>query len=673
VGATYGSVQVCCQTQDRVRDVLEDLSAKRKGRFWLGPALGRWTGVYPVLHGMDPSVARDLSRRLGGEVFSLVVHDDDAFQYEYYRDGKRVDQYWSRPDYLGTPTEAARKAVRGRPEKFAHLAADPERFAQFQGRIAEQAKRPAVFASELLVAFASALGIANVQTSYEYLSDGENDVDGWDQFVHVPDLRTEETRARNADAAHQGEVRRLIREGLLLAERGGRRGRDVPFLHWCSGPQGAGFLLVAEPPEFSTREPVPMEQIGPPWSAGPKPTGLMLDPTLKTLVSSPSGRFVAVWFLNSDPSASVWDVADRQCLVKLARGWHLPHHFTFLPDESAIVCSCAGMSGQLTIVPLGPGESRSIPWPVSLTMAAVHPSGRAVVFVDQRNRLSVLDLPRGQIDRTLFVGGIGLPLGAKLLLGNDYPRDWLTMPLDAIEGLVRRKRDEFAEAHRKTVRGRSTEGAGSTKGEFPSQSDELGRELIEALASPARIGAVECEALEALAGAREPGWLEQKARSRESVNQIAFDPSGERLFAATWGGLRVYLWRDCIEASGLMPPPVLAIDADELVHETADGLLDVGGAVTAFCHDPNRDWLLFGGSDGRARYLDLATGQTGSLLDPPGLRPIRRLALSRDRTVLAMACGTDMIEDGSARPMRSSAAVQFWNYPAVCDRAVDIH
>jgi len=294
LGASYGSVQVCRQTQDTLRDVLEDLSAKSKIRFWLGPALGCWTGIYPILHYMDPSIARDLSRRLGGEIFSLVVHDDDVFQYEYYLDGKRVDQYCSRRNYLGTPTENARKAVRGRPQKFVHLATDSECFARFQSRIAEQAKRPAMVASELLVALASALGMANVQTSYEYLSDGDDDVDGWDQFIHVPDLRTEESRARKADAARQDEVHRLTREGLLLAERGGRRGRDVPFLHWCPGPDDAGFLLVAEPPEFSTREPVPLEQIGPPWSAGPKPTGLMIDPRVKTLISSPSGRYVAV-------------------------------------------------------------------------------------------------------------------------------------------------------------------------------------------------------------------------------------------------------------------------------------------------------------------------------------------------------------------------------------------
>jgi hypothetical protein len=102
-------------------------------------------------------------------------------------------------------------------------------------------------------------------------------------------------------------------------------------------------------------------------------------------------------------------------------------------------------------------------------------------------------------------------------------------------------------------------------------------------------------------------------------------------------------------------------------------LLIVGGAVSAFAHDPGRDWLLFGGADGRVRYLDLATGQTATLLEPPGRRPIRQLSFSRDRTALAAACGTDMIEDGSARAMRSSSAVQFWDYRVVCDSLLTSH
>ena len=382
-GASYGSVQVCGQTQDTLRKSSKTCppsarSGSGSGRRWdAGPGfIPSSLAWIPASRATSPagSVARCFLSWFTTTTCSSTSITGTA---------SAVDQYCSRPDYFGTPTEAARRTVRGRPQKFAHLAVDPERFAVFQSLIAEQGERPAVFASELLVALASALGMANIQTSYEYLSDGEDDVDDWDQFVHVPDLRTEELRSRKAGAAHQDEVRRLIREGMLLAERGGHRGRDVPFLHWCPGPDGAGFLLVAEPPEFSTREPVPLEQIGPPWSAGPKPTGLMIDPRVTALASSPSGRFATARYVNADPSVSVWDMANRQCVVKLPRGWHLPHDFTFLPDESAIVCSCAGFSGQLTIVPLGSGDPRSIPWPVSLNMVAVHPSGRAVVFVER--------------------------------------------------------------------------------------------------------------------------------------------------------------------------------------------------------------------------------------------------------------------------------------------------
>jgi len=115
-----------------------------------------------------------------------------------------------------------------------------------------------------------------------------------------------------------------------------------------------------------------------------------------------------------------------------------------------------------------------------------------------------------------------------------------------------------------------------------------------------------------------------------------------------------------VRANAEIPPPILAVDADDPVRETTDGFVSIGGAVAAFAHDPERDWLLLGGADGRVRFLDLAAGRIGTLLEPPGLRPIQQLALSRDRTVLGAACGTDMIEDGSARPMRCSAAVQFW-------------
>jgi hypothetical protein len=41
-----------------------------------------------------------------------------------------------------------------------------------------------------------------------------------------------------------------------------------------------------------------------------------------------------------------------------------------------------------------------------------------------------------------------------------------------------------------------------------------------------------------------------------------------------------------------------------------------------------------GGAHRRVGYLDLAVGQTGTILEAPGLWPIKQLAFSLDRTIL---------------------------------------
>jgi WD40 repeat protein len=671
LGASYGSLQIYCQPHEEIREVLDELAVKRKSQYWLGPQLGSWTGVYPVLHGADPSVASDLARRLRGELFYLMVHDDDVFAYEYYHDGKRIDQYCSRPDYLGQPTASARKALRGRPQKFAHLAKAPERFADFQTRIAEQFERPAVFASELLISLASALGMANAQTSYEYLSDGEDDVDGWDQFVHIPDHRVEQARARKDNEAHQAEVHRMMREGLLLAERGGQRGREVPDLRWCPAPDGAGFLMVAAGRGFSFGERVPVERIGPPWSAGPKPIGLMIDPATQKLFSSPSGRFLANWSANSDPSASVWDLTDGRCVAKLPRGAQNAHHITFLPDESAIVCSCGGMqSGRITIVPLNSGEPRHYASHLIPGRTAVHPDGQLLALVDDRSRLSVLDLASGRILHTWFVGGIRMPMSANLFLNHVYPRDWFTMPPDAVDDLLRLRRDELTTAYARIMSTRHASGTDSTEQNLNTDNEQRAAQTILVYYTPKRIESDERGAREALEEARAPQWRERKARSRESVSDVAFDPSGEHLFLATEDGLRVHLWRDILEAKSETPPAILSVEADSRIRKTADGNLSFGDAIRSLLYDADRNWLLFGAANGRVRYLDLATGLTQTLLETPGLQPIWDLVFSRDRSVLALSCGGEILDDTvSRRPMRRSAALQFWDYRAVCDRA----
>ena len=67
---------------------------------------GDWIGCNPEGGGQDSQIGRELARKLRAEQFHLIVHDDDVFTYEYYRDGKLVDQFNSRPDYFEEVSKA---------------------------------------------------------------------------------------------------------------------------------------------------------------------------------------------------------------------------------------------------------------------------------------------------------------------------------------------------------------------------------------------------------------------------------------------------------------------------------------------------------------------------------------------------------------------------------------
>jgi hypothetical protein len=646
MGAFYGSVQVRTDDHEAVRKVLEALARKHKNRFYLGPNLGGWIGVYANLYGQDLGTAQDLARKLRVDVFQLSVYDDDVFAYDFYRKGKLADQYSSRPDYFGELPEETKKTMLGRPETFHDLAADEQRFVEFAARIRSQPNQPVVFASELLLLLASALRIRNVQTSYEYLAEGEDDVDGWDEFIHVPELKSERARQRQEDVVHQIAVQRLKREGLLLAEHGGQRGKETPTPHFCPAPDGAGFLVAWEQPVGLGRiEPVPVERIGPPWSEAPVPTGLMAESTVSQLALSSSGRYLAVTCSNRKFDVEVWRPDERRSVARVDRG-RCAFRASFFADESAVICTSIFMV--LIVVPLGPREESTIHVSSKPNLSVAHPGGERLVVSDTRSRVHVVNLTDGTVDRFLFVGGISPPGAAAGFLGDDYPHDWFKMTPEEHDELVSRRQEKSRLAHEQKIQGQPAARAEALRKEA--------RELIEAMGKWAR---------DALAKAREPGWVEEKALSRVWISDLAFDTSGERLFMATAGGVLVYLWRDILTASGETPPPAMSVSLEPWQRETPDGREERSSSVASLAYDAEPQRLLFAGYEGRVRYLDLATGQTGILLEPPGRPSIGQIALSRDRSVLGITCGEDHYDES---PQRRGASIQFWDYGALCRR-----
>ena len=240
------------------------------------------------------------------------------------------------------------------------------------------------------------------------------------------------------------------------------------------------------------------------------------------LVLSPSGRHLAIVCSGGDERATAWDIGDRRCVARLPRD-HAPFRVEFLPDESAVVYVGASLDspeGEIGILPLGAGEPRFIAF-TRPTLAVVHPAGETLAVLDGRNRVSVLDLASGRVERVLFVDGIRPPINAAFVLGPDYPRDWLTMAPEELDNLLRQKQDELLQLLEQQIRDQPIERAKSLRRKSQARIEMFGRQAREALATT-----------------RSPGWRDEKAFSGEFVTQLMFDPSGERLFAATYGGAR---------------------------------------------------------------------------------------------------------------------------------------
>src|SRR6516162_6366 len=173
MGSFFGSVHFRTSDRDAVHRTLQELAAKRKGRFLVGPPLAGWLVVYPDSHGQDEALVKVMAKRFSGEMLHVLVHDDDIFAYSFFRDGKLIDHYNSRPDYFGKVSARTKQQSRGQPELLAHLLVARGRLPELQELLIQGRDAPPVFATELLDSFVQLFGLRNAVTSYEYLMRGE--------------------------------------------------------------------------------------------------------------------------------------------------------------------------------------------------------------------------------------------------------------------------------------------------------------------------------------------------------------------------------------------------------------------------------------------------------------------------------------------------------------------
>jgi hypothetical protein len=110
--------------------------------------------------------------------------------------------------------------------------------------------------------------------------------------------------------------------------------------------------------------------------------------------------------------------------------------------------------------------------------------------------------------------------------------------------------------------------------------------------------------MRAQAGTEESGYY-----PTENVSQLLFSDDGALLIVAMDRGVRVYNWQEVRDAAGKLPAP----------HQAVDGVL-VKRPIASFkmtfsvAFDAQRRYVLWSENDGKLKFLNLETGEQGTLL-----------------------------------------------------------
>jgi hypothetical protein len=253
--------------------------------------------------------------------------------------------------------------------------------------------------------------------------------------------------------------------------------------------------------------------------------------------------------------------------------------------------------------------------------AALHPSGTKLV-VDLQVNLGILDLPSGRLTSPLCLGDRQDLTALNL---------WGAGLMKKVHSQLENK--EIEDQVRKSFQQMGMDETAASK-HFQDYLQETKKTL-------ARIGTSE--------------WLAEQApiRGSEQPMSFSFSPDGSLFFCATSHGARVYAWEEMLGAEQQMPRPLFAVDGRSDPDESKRPGTAFGGYTYALVHDAEAHRLLFGGLGGTIEYLDLRSGLSGTLIDPPGRPGILHLAFTRDGSALLCNVRSSHFE------------LQIWNYLAL--------
>ncbi|MEO5960067.1 MAG: hypothetical protein ABIZ49_13100 [Opitutaceae bacterium] len=211
MGAFYHSLHVRSSDQVGVQRVLEEIIRERAQRLWMSPAVNGWVSIFPDDLAVVLTLGPLLSRHCRADALATVVHDSDVFLYTVFRDGEKIEEYESAPDYFEPKNPPTPRVTPRHVLTFLPTAKDASAL------VTLLTGEPSDFADDQFAGFLRLLGIEYGQSTYDDLAGKDaDDVPRRREFVHVPDLAAEKVAKKATQEKLRDAQRALIRTGVLV-------------------------------------------------------------------------------------------------------------------------------------------------------------------------------------------------------------------------------------------------------------------------------------------------------------------------------------------------------------------------------------------------------------------------------------------------------------------------
>lgn len=386
MGSFLHSLHVRSSDQAGVQRVLEAMDGTESLRAWVSPAVNGWVSVLPEEMAAVLTAGSTLSKGCKAHVLATLVHDSDVFIYVLFRDGKKVEEYESEPDYFATKSKKT-PTPRVTPQRVLELLPQPKDAAAIISLLTGEMPD---FADDLLNDFLDRFGIKYGSVTYDDLiTEDGGQISRRREFRHVPDLGAEKAAKKSAKEKLSAAKRALQAAGQLVFDSDlGRNSRAWRRPFEILGPAAGGGFLVLHFGEWEglMRWDPPADPTG--FAPLPGITGIECGPTLpdKRIVVCRSGEGAG----SVDPATGKFTLRHR-----MGHGWPMAHDpstdlvyilaFGGGPDDSDALLAVQWRDGKVKFTaPLTRGVRDII----------IHPTQPHLIWIDQ-GKLGVLDKRTG--------------------------------------------------------------------------------------------------------------------------------------------------------------------------------------------------------------------------------------------------------------------------------------